>query len=292
MRFYKLFVVLSAITIYSVNGQVEVQHNYIQVGDPPAVGITELSGVGYISHPGLGLLTIAPFGGDLQIGRLTEGILYDSDAKLFTVQSQLRIDGSVDVTPANLGSMYIGALNGRNIAFDANEIMARNNGSTSTLYLNNEGGEVKTGDKLSVGGVLEALGPTVLRGAIFAPNMQFIGDRKNMQFDSGTGLIGYDNSSRRYKQNIKTLEDDWTKILALRPVQYVRPSSPDYLEYGYIAEEVDEIGLTTMVGYDQEGIPDDVRYDKMIIYLVEMIKEQQRDITSLKKQVATLKKEK
>ena len=288
MRVFTLLV-LSALSICCLEAQVDVQQNSIQVGDPPSVGLTEVSGVGYIVHPGLGLLTIGPFGGDLQIGKSSAGILYDSDSELVNIQAQLRVDGSTDVTPANMGSMYIGSLNNRNIAFDNNEIMARNKNQASTLYLNNEGGEVRTGDKLSVGGGLETFGTSVLRGAIFAPNMLNIGDRKNMQFNNVTGLIGYDNSSRRFKQDIKTLKDDWSKILALRPVQYSRPLSPEYLEYGYIAEEVDAIGLKTMVGYDQEGIPDDVRYDKMIIYLVEMIKEQQKDINALKKEVGALK---
>lgn len=111
-----------------------------------------------------------------------------------------------------------------------------------------------------------------------------------MQYNSSTGEIGYDNSSRRYKTNIKTLVDDWSKILQARPVQYTRPASQDYWEYGYIAEEIDSIGLTNLVGYDQLGLPDDVKYDRMVIYHNEILKLQQSQIQELKELVTELKK--
>jgi hypothetical protein len=106
-----------------------------------------------------------------------------------------------------------------------------------------------------------------------------------MQYNSSTGAIGWDNSSRRSKTNISTLEDDWSKILNSRPVKYTRPGSPDYWEYGYIAEEMDSIGLQNLVGYDTLGIPDDVKYDKMVVYLTEMIKIQQRSIAALQLEI-------
>ena len=117
-----------------------------------------------------------------------------------------------------------------------------------------------------------------------------IGDKKNMQYNSSTGEIGYDNSSRRYKTNIQTLKDDWSKILEARPVRYTRPDSPDCWEYGFIAEEIDSIGLTNLVGYDAEGIPDDVKYDRMVLYLNEIVKNQEQQIKILKEQNVRMEK--
>ncbi len=56
-------------------------------------------------------------------------------------------DGSNDVTVSDKssGHLVIGDVNSKNIAVDDNEIMARNNASTSDLYLNNNGGDVRTG---------------------------------------------------------------------------------------------------------------------------------------------------
>ena len=51
----------------------------------------------------------------------------------------------IDVNPSYTGSIIIGASNTENLGIDGNEIMARNNGKASTLYLNNEGGAVQLG---------------------------------------------------------------------------------------------------------------------------------------------------
>lgn len=50
-----------------------------------------------------------------------------------------------DVEPDSGGTIVVGDPGGANIAMDNNEIMARNNGSTSTLYLNADGGLVSMG---------------------------------------------------------------------------------------------------------------------------------------------------
>ena len=78
-----------------------------------------------------------------------------------------------------------------------------------------------------------------------------------MHYNLTTREIGYDNSSRRYKKNITTLEDDWNKILKARPVRYTRESSSEYWEFGYIAEEMDSIGLTHLVYKNEEGFIED-----------------------------------
>ena len=93
-----------------------------------------------------------------------------------------------------------------------------------------------------------------------------------MQYNTSTGEIGYDNSSRRYKTNIVDLKDDWHKILQVRPVMYDRPNSPGEWEYGYIAEEMDSIGLSNLVFYNREGLPENFNYEKMILYLTEVLK--------------------
>lgn len=126
-------------------------------------------------------------------------------------------------------------------------------------------------------------------GQLFAPTLGSIGAMKTMMYNSTTGEIGYDNSSRRYKINIETLQDNWTKLLQTRPVSYSRPQNPDFQEIGYIAEELDSIGLNNLVGYNVEGLPDYVHYDRIVLYLTEIIKNQNQQINSLTQDVAELK---
>lgn len=52
---------------------------------------------------------------------------------------------SGDVELESGGTIVVGETTGANLAMDSNEIMARNNGQASTLYLNNDGGEVSMG---------------------------------------------------------------------------------------------------------------------------------------------------
>ena len=121
-------------------------------------------------------------------------------------------------------------------------------------------------------------------GKLYANNLGNIGDHKNMQWDETTGEIGWDNSSRRFKTNIQTLDDNWSKIFNARPVKYNRPRSPNHWEFGYVAEEMDSIGLSNLVGYDRDGKPDDVKYDRMVIYLTELIKLQASEIDDLRRE--------
>ncbi len=87
------------------------------------------------------LLINAQGGGLLGVGRAN-------------AQAPLHVVGSPDVSPGGGGALVVGSTNGANIGIDSNEIMARSNGVTSTLYLNNNGGDVVVGGTLNGGDVV------------------------------------------------------------------------------------------------------------------------------------------
>ena len=58
---------------------------------------------------------------------------------------RLHVEGGSDVEVNGGGYMVLGPTAGGNLAMDTNEIMARDGGATSTLYLNNDGGDVQVG---------------------------------------------------------------------------------------------------------------------------------------------------
>ena len=72
--------------------------------------------------------------------------LVDDFAFIGSGVDRVRVDlhGS-DAEPESGGTLVVGPENGGNLAIDGNEIMARNNGSTSTLYLNADGGDISMG---------------------------------------------------------------------------------------------------------------------------------------------------
>lgn len=55
---------------------------------------------------------------------------------------KLHVYGGTDAEPASGGYIVAGSVSSTNIAIDNNEIMARNNGATSTLYFNDDGGNI------------------------------------------------------------------------------------------------------------------------------------------------------
>ena len=59
--------------------------------------------------------------------------------------TKLHILGGLDASLlSGSGYFVLGSITGANIVMDENEIIARNNGSTTILYLNREGGEIQT----------------------------------------------------------------------------------------------------------------------------------------------------
>jgi hypothetical protein len=101
---------------------------------------------------------------------------------------------------------------------------------------------------------------------------------------SGTGTFTCisltETSSKRYKENIHTLDNSLNKILQLRGVTYNRKENQTK-EIGVIAEEVEKI-LPEVVIYNKDNQPDSVSYGRITAVLIEAIKEQQKQIDELK----------
>jgi len=130
----------------------------------------------------------------------------------------------------------------------------------------------------------------VVHGRLSVARVPF-GDFRNVQWNGTSGLFFQDNSSRRYKENIRPLEDDFARLLDAQPKTYTRPGNPDRWEIGYIAEEIDALGLTALVEYDDEGRPDGLRYDKMALYLIAIAREQQKTLHEQQAAIEELKAE-
>jgi hypothetical protein len=103
-----------------------------------------------------------------------------------------------------------------------------------------------------------------------------------------TGELGIVGSSARFKKDIKPLTDDFYKILQATPKSFIGKEGGEK-GVGFIAEEFDALGLKNLVYY-KDGQPFGVKYDRIAIYLLEVMKDQAKAIKGLTEENDSLKK--
>ena len=123
------------------------------------------------------------------------------------------------------------------------------------------------------------------------------GGADTVTVDLGTGLIGHLSSSRRYKQNIKPMDNTSETLYRLRPVTFRYKKEIDRTQspaFGLIAEEVAQVN-PALVAHDANGQPESVHYEMVNAMLLnEFLKEhrkneeQQATIAQLKSGIEAL----
>ncbi len=95
-------------------------------------------------------------------------------------------------------------------------------------------------------------------------------------------------SSRRWKENIQTLNGSLDKVMRLRGVSFDWKSNGKH-DIGVIAEEVGQV-VPEVVTYEKNGVDArSVDYARLTALLIEAVKEQQKAIIDLQSQVTELK---
>ncbi len=107
------------------------------------------------------------------------------------------------------------------------------------------------------------------------------------------GKLGAQVSSRRFKDDIKPINEASEVIHRLRPVSFrykaeVEPTRP--VGFGLIAEEVEKIN-PDLVSRDREGRPISVRYDQVNAMLLNEFLKEHKNMQGLKAALAQQKKE-
>jgi hypothetical protein len=137
----------------------------------------------------------------------------------------------------------------------------------------------------------------------------------NVRMDTTTGQITWVASTERVKTAIEDLQVDPAAVLQLRPRTWmpgpvpmqcpewahsqhtdeecragelVAPPEDAQREVGFVAEELDALGLTDFVEYDPEGLPVSIRYDRVSAALVPVVQAQAAQITALQDALAAL----
>lgn len=108
---------------------------------------------------------------------------------------------------------------------------------------------------------------------------------------SSSGEFIRATSARRYKKDIADGVKGLTEVLKLQPKTYKSKNSRidvDKTFYGFIAEEVEAIGLTEFVEYNEDAEVEGLHYGHMVSLLTKAIQEQQTIIDDLKSRIKTL----
>jgi Chaperone of endosialidase len=118
------------------------------------------------------------------------------------------------------------------------------------------------------------------------------GDSDFVTVDLTTGLLGHASSSRRYKEDIKSMDDASEALFALKPVTFRYKKQIDQsqsLQYGLVAEDVAQVDPDLAIR-DAKGQIENVRYSSINAMLLneflkehKKIEEQEATITELKR---------
>ena len=116
------------------------------------------------------------------------------------------------------------------------------------------------------------------------------GGADTVTVDLGTGLIGHLSSSRRYKQNIKPMDNTSEALYRLRPVTYRYKKDIDRTQspaFGLVAEEVAQVN-PALVAHDANGQPESVHYEMVNAMLLNEFLKARRQIDAQQKQIDAL----
>lgn len=113
---------------------------------------------------------------------------------------------------------------------------------------------------------------------------------------ASTLFVGANVSSERYKNSIVPADLDIDNFLKINVVNfYYNDELWDYesnpekeLQLGVIVENLDELGLTDLVGYDTEGRPDSLKKQSIQFYLLKVCQVQEEKIKDLQTRLQAL----
>ncbi len=181
------------------------------------------------------------------------------------------VGGTYEAGLSGNGFFILGDVAGQNIVMDNNEIICRNNGSTSNLTLQNDGGTVSIG----------------LGSASHILQINGVGRSTSSSWAT--------SSDRRVKKNIVSLPNtSLAKIMKLRPVTYewtdaYQHANTGLKKYntGFISQELEQV-FPEMIETVNEKFGDQTIEDFKIlnlsdlpVHLVKAVQEQQVEIESL-----------
>ena len=206
---------------------------------------------------------------------------------------------SINASNINAGSISADFISGGTI--DASDIngVTITGGTINGAYVT--GVTIETGGEVSASevncGILYASQNATLNSRIISEGTyNSVASQTANLYINTNNYFQRTTSSRRYKSDIQDV-DYGLKAFELRPRTWVDKSAYEENNNssegltritGFIAEEIDELGLTELVQYNEDGSPEAVNYDRIMVAIVPILKHQQSIIESLTARIEAL----
>lgn len=279
-----------------VTGITSDKHQFASYTDH---GVVRLEPLAFHINPTSGIVTAAdyfnvtnlnmPLGDDVGIAtiNLIKGCEIDSNGSILSMQNA----NFLGIVTANSfsgdGSGLSNIITGVGLATEGGYV---GSGAT-TLDFRGPGMGVVTIDVSSGIGTVNVEGGRDIdeignaNQVLFKDNTNTATTSANLQFN-GTNLTCAGtvtaNSDERLKKNVETIVDALHKVNSLRGVEYDHIKTGDHC-LGLIAQEVEQV-IPQVVYEDAQGVKS-VAYQNIVALLIEAVKDQQRQIDELKRQL-------
>lgn len=195
-------------------------------------------------------------------------------------------DSFVEVSPAGVtirgatggilsaSNMYVGS---SGITMDGPNINFWDRGSGSRVYLGRSPNTSDENIDIRPGGqTYFSSGAVIIQAGLHVRSLP-TGTHASVSVNS-SGVFYKASSSLRYKHDIKTL--DLGNPLDLNPVSFRYNDTPETVNYGLIAEEVEKV-FPELVNYDEDGKPDSVQYSNGWVVLLPLLKDMNNRLQAL-----------
>ena len=190
------------------------------------------------------------------------------------------------------GALFNNTTGGFNTAVGQGALQANTTGSANVALGVSAGGNVTTADNVI------CIGATVAGANV--SNRCYIGNIRGVTTGNNNaipvlidtaGQLGTVSSSRRYKKEIKPMDNASEVILALNPVTFhYKTDKTNRPEFGLIAEEVAEVNPDLVVRDENGGIYT-VRYDAVNAMLLNEFLKEHRTVEDQQEEIEALKAE-
>src|SRR5437867_11369711 len=198
--------------------------------------------------------------------------------------------GGIDNTAIGHLALQSNTTGGGNTAIGNNTLVNSTGGNLNTALGANAGNGVTTASNvICINSFGQDVSDSCYIGNIYSNVQPIVGTDPDSVTITSAGRLGRGNvSSRRYKHDIKPMEQASEVLYALKPVSFRYNNEYDAthtLSFGLIAEEVAEV-YPDPVGRNPKGEPESVRYEQINAMLLNEFLKEHRKVEKLEATVA------